>query len=643
MDLSSDQLDLPPPACHWPLSAQWAQSDRTSDQSQCGWTHSSHAPKLRASVTWSETEDSDVTSRLKPREIKRHEAIHELIVTEESHLRSLRVLNSGFHQKSISEALLSPHEVKLVFPNLLQLINIHNSLLESTKEVLEGGFYVKPIGGILLSHFDRASDDIVKETVKFCCNQISALELIKSKKRKDTRFRRFIQNADRDPACSPQLLKDLIKCEMQRVTQYPLLLENIIKHTEGSEEIEHLHFCLQQCCALLKDVEASMTRIENQLTLAEIQKNLDTTSLKKSKHPTAAEFADLDLTKKRLIHAGLLTWKRANNKTTEVQALLLDDLLVLLRKKRNKMVLKCKEERDPNTKTKKVFSPVIKLNNLLVRTVATDPESFFVMDTSESPQLYKFTTTSTSEKNNWIQMLKAAKKEVIDKIRLGEEEMKDQTPDVTVIPPDSKIRLYKECRRNVLRDFFKICSCMKEPEERVAIYEPFCKTEIKFKTPDVPVIPPDSCIKTVEEPVYEVIDEPSEDEDISDQTADVPVIPPDSCIKPVEEPVYGGIGEPSRDEDISDHTPDVPVIPLDSCIETVEEPVYEVIDEPSGDEEIKDEIPRVTVVIPDSKFRLCKDCCWNGFCDCLQICSCMEEPEEGVAIYETICKTEIKC
>ncbi|CAH2218797.1 rho guanine nucleotide exchange factor 11 isoform X5 [Pelobates cultripes] len=171
-------------------------------------------------------------------------------------------------------------------------------------------------------------------------------------------------------------------------------------------------------------------------------------------------------------------------------ALLLDDLLVLLRKKRNKMVLKCKEERDPNTKTKKVFSPVIKLNNLLVHTVATDLGSFLVMDTSESPQLYEFTTTLTSEKN-CIETVEEPVYEVIDEPS-GDEEIKDEIPRVTVVIPDS---------------------CMEEPEERVAIYEPFCKTEIKFKTPDVPVIPPESCIETVEEPVYEVIGEPSGDED----------------------------------------------------------------------------------------------------------------------------------
>ncbi|CAH2281834.1 rho guanine nucleotide exchange factor 11-like isoform X3 [Pelobates cultripes] len=472
--------------------------------------HPAAAECPQASLTWSETVGWNVISQLKLREIKRQEAIHELFVTEESHLRALHVLDSVFYQKLISEALLSPDEVKLVFPNLPQLINIHNSLLESMKQVLVGGLYVKEIGGILLSHFDRASDDIVKETVKFCCNQISALELIKSKKRKDTRFRRFMQNAESDPACTPQLLKDLIKCEMQRVTQYPLLLENIIKRTETeSKDIGVLLFCLEQCRTIIKDVEASMTRIENQRTLAKIQKHLDTTSLRKSKHPMASEFADLDLTKKRLIHAGLLTWKRVNHKTTEVQALLLEDLLVLLRKKRNKLVLKWKEEWDPNTKTKKVFSPIIKLNNLLVRTVATDQESFFVMDTSESPQLYKFTTTSTSEKKNWIQMLNEAMKEVIDKIRLGEEEMKDQTPDV-------------------------------------------------------PVIGPDSCIEMVEEAVYKMIGKPSVDEEMKDQTPDVSVIAPDSCIEMVEEPVYKMIGEPSGDEEMKDQTPDVSVIPPDS-------------------------------------------------------------------------------
>lgn len=43
------------------------------------------------------------------------------------------------------------------------------------------------------------------------------------------------QEAESNPQCRRLQLKDLIISEMQRLTKYPLLLENILKHTEGRD------------------------------------------------------------------------------------------------------------------------------------------------------------------------------------------------------------------------------------------------------------------------------------------------------------------------------------------------------------------------------------------------------------------------
>ncbi|XP_063297153.1 rho guanine nucleotide exchange factor 11-like [Pelobates fuscus] len=326
---------------------------------------------------------------------------------------------------------------------------------------------------------------------------------------------------------------------MRHVTKYPLRLENIIKHTEaGSNEMKALRLCLERCRAILKDVNASMARIENEKTLADIQKHLDTTALKKSKHPTAAEFAHLDLTNKRLFHEGLVTWKRSQNKTTELQALLVDDLLVLLRKKKNKLVLKYKEERDPKTKTKNVFSPVIKLNNLLVRPVATDRRAFFVVDTSlQSPQLYEFITASTSEKNKWIQVIQEATREVMEKP----------------------------------------------------------STEIGMKTSADPVIPPDSCIETLEEPANEGTGEPSGDAEMKAE-----VIP--SVRRDVSEAGEGSIHGP---EEGKNNETDRTVPPT------------------SSSEKKKFDIGCTAEHV------------WDMLCYVIIVCCCLEDPEEKEANGET--------
>lgn len=41
------------------------------------------------------------------------------------------------------------------------------------------------------------------------------------------------QEAESHPQCRRLQLRDLIISEMQRLTKYPLLLESVLKHTEG--------------------------------------------------------------------------------------------------------------------------------------------------------------------------------------------------------------------------------------------------------------------------------------------------------------------------------------------------------------------------------------------------------------------------
>lgn len=51
------------------------------------------------------------------------------------------------------------------------------------------------------------------------------------RQKKDPRFNSFILEAESRPQCRRLQLKDIIPTEMQRLTKYPLLLENIAKCT----------------------------------------------------------------------------------------------------------------------------------------------------------------------------------------------------------------------------------------------------------------------------------------------------------------------------------------------------------------------------------------------------------------------------
>ncbi|NXJ56803.1 ARHGB factor, partial [Spizaetus tyrannus] len=364
------------------------------------------------SQNWQHMVSRELVANLPQKEIDRQEVINELFATEGSHLRILRVLDLLFYQRMKKESLLSREELALLFPNLPDLIEIHNSLSESMKKLREEGPIIKEIGDLMLSRFDGlAKEEIQHVAADFCSYQSIALELIKTKQRKETRFQIFMQEAESNPQCRRLQLKDLIISEMQRLTKYPLLLENIIKHTEaGTSEHDKLCRARDQCRDILKYVNEAVKQAENRHRLEGYQKRLDATSLERTSNPLAAEFKSLDLTSRRMIHEGPLTWRISKDKTVDLHVLLLEDLLVLLQKQDEKLVLKCHSKMAlGSSDNKQTFSPVLKLNSVLIRSVATDKRALFIICTSElGPQIYELVALTSSEKNTWMELLEEA-------------------------------------------------------------------------------------------------------------------------------------------------------------------------------------------------------------------------------------------
>ncbi|KAG7330491.1 hypothetical protein KOW79_006713 [Hemibagrus wyckioides] len=369
------------------------------------------APPLEEDVVdcqnWQETVESHTLLSLSSREIDRQAVIYELFTTEASHLRTLRVLDQVFFQKMRS--LLTSDELSCIFPNLPQVYELHASLCESMKKLRESPI-VQGIGDIMLARFEDAAGEEFQEQVSHLCSQQSqALELIKNKQRKDPRFAHLIQECEASPHCRRLQLKDLLVSEMQRLTKYPLLLDNIIKHTEASSPDLQPLLRAQVCCRrILQAVNEVVRETEHRQLLSQYQRRLDLSPLERQANPVAASFKNLDLTTKRMIHEGPLTWKVSKDKVIEVQALLLSDLLVLLQKgPDDRLILRCPSRSlggVGNTDHKTPFCPVVRLNSSLVRSNATDNKALYVVSTSET-QMYELVAGTTSERNTWKDLL----------------------------------------------------------------------------------------------------------------------------------------------------------------------------------------------------------------------------------------------
>ncbi|XP_047463106.1 rho guanine nucleotide exchange factor 12-like isoform X2 [Mugil cephalus] len=357
-------------------------------------------------LNWQRLVSRGVLASLKPQEINRQEVINELFYTERAHLQKLKVLDCVFYQRLNRDGILPPEDIKHIFINLEDIIQLHVSITEQMTAIRKRSetSVIGQIGDDLLAWFSGEQEEKIKRAVgTFCSNQPSALELIKTRKKKDQRFNQFMQEAESNRLCRRLQLKDIIPVEMQRFTKYPLLLENIAKYTEDGEERVKVKKAGECCKKILNHVNQAVKEAENKQRLEEYQRRLDLSSLKQSENPMILELKNLDLTKKRMIHEGPLSWKVNKEKTIELYTLLLEDIMVLLQKQDERLILKFHGKNLATAAdTKHTFSPIIKLNTVLVRPVATDNKSFFVLSMSENgAQIYELTAQTVSDQRTW--------------------------------------------------------------------------------------------------------------------------------------------------------------------------------------------------------------------------------------------------
>ncbi|XP_062912780.1 rho guanine nucleotide exchange factor 1b isoform X2 [Mobula hypostoma] len=388
---------------------------------------------------WRQLVSGEQLLRLRKSEVKRQEVINELFITEHAHMRMLKVLYEVFYQRMLAESILTGTELQSIFPSLDELIEVHALFYNNMKKIRQDNDYlVMEIGDTLLAMFHGTEGDWFKKLAsRFCSVQSYALELIKSKSRKDPRFSQFIQDAQSNPQCRRLQLKDIIPIEMQRLTKYPLLLENIAKYTEEGDEKQKAQQAAECCRNILKDVNQEVRDMENLRRLNDYQRRLDVTNLKQSTDPLTVEYIkNLDLTQKRMEHEGPLVWRLTKEKAIDVHVLLLDDSLVLMQKVDERMVLKCHSKNSSSTaEGKQLLCPIVRLGSVLARDVATDRKAFFIIfQTSTGAQIYELVAPTVSERRSWC-----------DKIRTTQEALNLMKPSMTgrnsLVPPQGNAPL----------------------------------------------------------------------------------------------------------------------------------------------------------------------------------------------------------
>ncbi|XP_067304728.1 rho guanine nucleotide exchange factor 1 isoform X3 [Pseudorasbora parva] len=386
---------------------------------------------------WRELAPHESLKKLSKKETKRQEVINELFATEHAHVRMLSVLQTVFSRPLEREEIMSTTELATIFPSLDEIIEMHYAFYENLKKLRqEDDYIVKIISTPLLNRFSGSEGEwFQKLTARFCSYQSWALEQIKSRQKKDPRFNAFILDAESKPQCRRLQLKDIIPTEMQRLTKYPLLLANIAKDTENEAEKENIIQAAESCRKILNHVNEEVKLMENLLILKDYQRRLDTSGLKPS-NELYSEYKNIDLTCRKMLFEGPLTWRVTKEKAIDVHCVLLSDLLVLLQKQDDKMVLKCQSKSNIAAQEGKLMlSPIIKLESVFLRDVATDQKALYVIFTWDSgAQIYELVAQSVGERKNWTEAIKVTVDDLKKRVGKLDRSRGGSTPSSSIGP-----------------------------------------------------------------------------------------------------------------------------------------------------------------------------------------------------------------
>lgn len=370
---------------------------------------------------WRHTISEEELKKLSSKELKRQDVINELFHTEKSHVRNLKVLDGVFRRPLLETGRMPKEVVDRLFPNLDEVLAVHQRYNSAMKMRVKQGFPIGDICDILIDMFLGSNGDrLVQVCGEFSKNQNSTIEELKRIRSRDAKLEQFLSDIERNPACRRLQLQSILPCEHQRLVKYPLLLEQIAKHTEKTQdnpEFETVKTATDRTKEILDCIDKQVAEQQNRLRLAEIQSNLDTSGLDKmgSDHPIFLEYRNLDLTNHSLIHDGSLTMKLGDTKRVKsLHVVLLEDCMMLLQKQGEKYLLKFHSssagQAPGKEDSRRLFhSPIIKFSTMLVRPVATDKRAFYLLNTTErGPQIYELLANSAAERMKWIKHITEA-------------------------------------------------------------------------------------------------------------------------------------------------------------------------------------------------------------------------------------------
>ncbi|XP_006885853.1 PREDICTED: pleckstrin homology domain-containing family G member 5 isoform X2 [Elephantulus edwardii] len=363
---------------------------------------------LRLEDSWRELIDGH--EKLTRRQCHQQEAVWELLHTEASYIKKLRVITNLFLCSLLNlqeSGLLCEVEAERLFSNIPEIARLHRGLWGSVMApVLEKARRTRALlqPGDFLKGF-KMFGSLFKPYIRYCMEEEGCMEYMRGLLRDNDLFRAYVTWAEKHQQCQRLKLSDMLAKPHQRLTKYPLLLKSVLRKTDEPRAKEAIVTMISSVERFIHHVNASMRQRQEQQRLAAVVSRIDTYDVVESSSDEVdkllKEFLQLDLTvpipgaspeeTRQLLLEGSLRMKEGKDSKMDVYCFLFTDLLLV-----TKAVKKAERT--------KVIRPPLLVDKIVCRELR-DPGSFLLIYLNEfrsAVGAYTFQASGQALCRSWV-------------------------------------------------------------------------------------------------------------------------------------------------------------------------------------------------------------------------------------------------
>ncbi|XP_051844639.1 pleckstrin homology domain-containing family G member 5 isoform X2 [Antechinus flavipes] len=381
--------------------------------------------------SWQELIDG--AEKLTRRQCHQQEAVWELLQTEASYIKKLRVITDLFMCCLLNlqeSGLLCEVDVERLFSNTQEIIQLHRGLWSGVMAPMldkarRARTLLQPAD--LLKGF-RMFGSLFKPYIRYCMEEEGCMEYMRSLLRDNDLFRIYVTWAEKHQQCQRLKLSDMLVKPHQRLTKYPLLLKSVLKKTDDPSTKEAIVTMISSVERFINHVNSRMRQRQEQQRLAAIISRIDSYEVVESSTDEVdkllKEFLRLDLTApipgtspddtRQLLLEGSLKMKEGKDSKMDVYCFLFTDLLLV-----TKPVKKAE-------RTKVIRQPLM-VDKIVCRELR-DPGSFLLIYLNEfrsAVGAFTFQASGQALCRGWVEAIYNAQN-LLQKMRLQEHQSSQQ-------------------------------------------------------------------------------------------------------------------------------------------------------------------------------------------------------------------------